>query len=271
MFATWRQNTMFTQLRSASAETDVEPIRAELFSHERLEQHARTLAVAQVVTTAQQKGKSVALRVDTNRKVLHDSLQAIAQAERDQRAITPAAEWLLDNFHVVEEQITDIHDHLPDHFYRELPKLVAGPLAGYPRVYGMSWAFVAHTDSRFVPEQLIGFVSAYQDVAPLTMGEIWALPITLRVVLVENLSRFAKKITNSQRGRELANHYINEIAGTDPSEQSLRLRLPDDPLRQAFAVQLMQRLRDQHPVSSFETNMLTDWLAEQKLTIDELV
>ncbi|MEO5861918.1 MAG: glucoamylase family protein, partial [Burkholderiales bacterium] len=203
--------------------------------------------------------------------MLHDSLQAIAQAERDQRAITPAAEWLLDNFHVVEEQITDIHDHLPDHFYRELPKLVAGPLAGYPRVYGMSWAFVAHTDSRFVPEQLIGFVSAYQDVAPLTMGEIWALPITLRVVLVENLSRFAKKITNSQRGRELANHYINEIAGTDPREQSLRLRLPDDPLRQAFAVQLMQRLRDQHPVSSFETNMLTDWLAEQKLTIDELV
>ena len=98
-----------------------------------------------------------------------------ALAEKDQRAITPAAEWLLDNFHVVEEQITDIHEHLPDQFYRELPKLADGPLAGYPRVYGMSWAFVAHTDSRFSPEQLIGFVAAYQEVAPLTMGEIWAL------------------------------------------------------------------------------------------------
>ena len=251
--------------------SDEEPIRAELFSQERLEQHARTLAIAQVVTTAPQKGKSVALRVDTNRKVLQGSLQAIAHAERDQRAITPAAEWLLDNFHVVEEQITDIHDHLPDQFYRELPKLASGPLAGYPRVYGMSWAFVAHTDSRFAPEQLIGFVSAYQDVAPLTMGEIWALPITLRVVLVENLSRFAKKITNSQRGRELANHYINEIAGADPGEQGLALPLPDGPLRRGFAVQLVQRLRDRHIVTSFETNLLTDWLAEQKLSIDELV
>ncbi len=262
---------MFIQRGTAYAAMDEEPIRAELFSQERLEQHARTLAVAQAITTAPRKVKSLALRVDVNREVLQTSLRAIALAERDQRAITPAAEWLLDNFHVVEEQIADIHEHLPDQFYRELPKLANGPLAGYPRVYGMSWAFVAHTDSRFSPEQLIGFVAAYQDVAPLTMGEIWALPITLRVVMIENLSRFAAKITNSQRGRQLANQYINDIDAVDQRRQRVAAVLPVEPLRRAFAVQLVQRLRDQHRVTSIETNLLTDWLAEQKLSIDELV
>ncbi len=271
MFATWQHNLMFTQRGASSIEKDEEPIRAELFSQERLEQHARTLAIAQVITTAPQKRKPLAFSVESNRTALQSALRAIAQAERDQRAITPAAEWLLDNFHVVEEQINDIRDHFPDQFYRELPKLADGPLAGYPRVYGMSWAFVAHTDSRFAPEQLVGFVSAYQDEAALTMGEIWALPITLRVVLVENLTRFANKITNSQRGREFANHYINEIAGADPQVSGVAMQLPDQPLRRAFAVQLVQRLRDRHITTSFETNLLTDWLAEQKLSIDELV
>ena len=271
MLATWRQNTLFNHRWAPPAALDEEPIRAELFSQERLEQHARTLAVAQAITTAPRKVQSLALQVNINRKILQTSLRAIALAEKDQRAITPAAEWLLDNFHVVEEQITDIHNHLPDEFYRELPKLADGPLAGYPRVYGMSWAFVAHTDSRFSPEQLIGFVAAYQDVAPLTMGEIWALPITLRVVLIENLSRFALKITNSQRGRQLANRYINEIDGADQRGLHVAKALPDEPLRRAFAVQLVQRLRDQHRVTSFETDLLKDWLTEQKLGIDELV
>ena len=262
---------MFTRRWTGSVAMDEEPIRAELFSQERLEQHARTLAVAQGITTAPRKVKSLAQRVKVNQKILKSSLYAVAQAERDQRAITPAAEWLLDNFHVVEEQIADIHEHLPDEFYRELPKLAEGPLAGYPRVFGMSWAFVAHTDSRFSAEQLVGFVAAYQEVAPLTMGEIWALPLTLRVVLIENLTRFAKKIANSQRGRQLANQAINHLAAADQAGTGVAVALPDEPLRRAFAVQLVQRLRDQHRETSFETNLLTDWLAEQKLGIDELV
>ena len=206
-----------------------------------------------------------------NRDELRASLEVITQAERDQRAITPAAEWLLDNFHVVEEQIADIHDHLPDRFYRELPKLAEGPLAGYPRVYGMAWAFVAHTDSHFLSENFVDFVSAYQQVAPLTMGEIWALPITLRVVLVENLCRFAKKITSSQHGRQLANQYSNEIERLELLKHDVRVLLPEPRFRRAFAVQLAQRLRDQHRATSFEADLLKDWLAEQKLSIDELV
>ena len=118
----------------------------------------------------------------------------IARAVDAGGAITPAAEWLLDNFHVVEEQISEIRTDLPPGYYRKLPKLADGPFIGYPRVFGMAWAYVAHTDSHFDSETLRRFVLAYQRQDPLTIGELWAIAITLRIVLVENLRRCARRI-----------------------------------------------------------------------------
>ena len=161
-----------------------DPIRAEIFGIERLEQHAESLAAAQRVMGRSGRGRRLLARVEDNGRVLRESYRVIANAIREERAITPAAEWLVDNFHVVDEQLREIRDDLPPGFYRELPKLAEGPLAGYPRVYGIAWAFVAHTDSRFDPETLRRFVHAYQRVQPLTIGELWAVAITLRVVLV---------------------------------------------------------------------------------------
>ncbi len=125
--------------------------------------------------------------------------RSIAQAVDEGRGITPAAEWVLDNYHVVEEQIREIREDLPPQFYRQLPKLADGPFAGFPRVFGIAWAFVAHTDSRFEPETLRRFVRAYQSVEPLTIGELWAVAITLRIVLVENLRRVAQRIVDQPR------------------------------------------------------------------------
>ena len=149
-----------------------ESIRAELFSAERLEEHAESLAAAQRVTARPITGRSLAVRLKDNESALLESYRAIAGAVGEGRAVTPAAEWLLDNYHLVDEQIREIRDDLPPGYYRQLPKLAAGPLAGYPRVFGVAWAFVAHTDSRFDPAMLRRFVRAYQRVQPLTIGEL---------------------------------------------------------------------------------------------------
>ncbi|MGH6803064.1 MAG: hypothetical protein ACREC3_06825, partial [Methyloceanibacter sp.] len=159
-----------------------DPIRAELFSGERLEEHARSLAAAQPVTPKVAKGNPLAGRLAKNEAVLLHAYRTIANAISEERAITPAAEWLIDNYHVVERQIRDIRSDLPSGYYRQLPKLAEGPFAGYPRVLGVAWAFVAHTDSRFDPEILARYVRAYQEVQPLTIGELWAVAITLRIV-----------------------------------------------------------------------------------------
>ena len=140
-----------------------EPIRAELFSLERLEQHAESLAAAQLVTNEMSRGRPLIPRVLKNGRVLLSSYRAIARAIQDEHAITPAAEWLVDNFHIVDEQLREIQDDLPAGYYRKLPKLASGHLQGYPRVFGVAWAFVAHTDSRFRPRSaapLCGGLSA---------------------------------------------------------------------------------------------------------------
>lgn len=254
---------------------DEVPIRFELFSTERLEQHAISLAQAQKIGRRKQ-GRKLIPRVRENCRVLRDAYEAVAKEVSEQHAITPAAEWLLDNFHVIEEQVSDIHVDFPESYYRELPKLAEGVLEGFPRVYGIAWALVAHTDSRFAPEVLTLFVRAYQSVDPLTLGELWAIPSTLRVLLVENLRRLAVRIMRSQAGRRLADEFVDQIeqviAQTDKPEPTLpEAALPAAPLRQAYAVQILQRLHDPHPGSELSLDFLNEWLREQGITLDELV
>src|SRR5512132_2422035 len=112
-----------------------DPIRAELFGIERLEQHAESLAQAQRVLGESGKGRSLLPRVVDNGRVLREGYREIAKAIREERWITPAAEWLVDNFHIVDEQLREIRADLPPGYYRELPKLASGHLQDYPRVF----------------------------------------------------------------------------------------------------------------------------------------
>src|SRR4029077_16005961 len=109
---------------------------------------AGTLAADQICHPGKRRGRDLLPRLRENARALVRSHLAIAEAGRQTRTVSPAAEWLLNNFHVVEEQVREIQEDLPPGFYRELPKLSSGELEGYPRVYGMAWAFVAHTDRR---------------------------------------------------------------------------------------------------------------------------
>src|SRR5579872_3762421 len=158
-----------------------EPIRAELFSIERLEQHARSLAQAQPVSSDLVGGRTLTSRLAQNERMLAQAYRDIVEVTREGRQVPPAAEWLLDNYHIVDEQIREIKDDLPPKFYRRLPKLRDGPLKGYPRVFGVAWAVVAHSDSALDIQKLTAFIDAYQEVQPLTIGELWAIPITLRI------------------------------------------------------------------------------------------
>ena len=145
--------------------------------------------------------------------MLLSAYRSIVAATDDGRAITPAAEWLIDNYHLVEKQLRQIGADLPPGYYRQLPKLVTGPFAGYPRAFGMAWAYVAHTDSCFDVEILVAYVNAYQEIQPLTIGELWAVSITLQIVLIENLRRLAQQITRSRAARREADGLADRLLG----------------------------------------------------------
>src|SRR5262249_43648125 len=227
-----------------------EPIRGELLSTERLEQFAEVLAAQHSVLPGLRRGKLLLPRLNENGRVLLASYRAIASAIREERTISPAAEWLADNFHIVEDQIREIRDDLPPGFYRELPKLVGGRLGDVPRVYGIAWTYVEHTDSRIDMETLRRFVAAYQTLQPLTIGELWALAISLRLVLAENLRRLAESIVAHRAQRERADAMAEAIRATEEAgtrETDGLRRALRGPLPTSFVVQLLLRLRDHDP------------------------
>ena len=254
---------------------DEKAIREELFSVERLEQHAESLAATQSVSSQPEKGLPLAKRVGDNDEALREAYRVIASAIADKRPITPAAEWLIDNFHLAEDQIREIRTDLPPGYYRQLPKLAEGPFEGYPRIFEVAWAFVAHTDSRFEAEMLRRFVLAYQRVQPLTIGELWALAITIRVVLVENLRRLADLIVGSQSSRDAADVLAERLLGAgirSPEPAAVALRpFINLPLTRSFAVQLVQRLRDEDPAITPALVWLDERLHSQGTNADEIV
>jgi cyclic beta-1,2-glucan synthetase len=233
-----------------------------LFSAERLEQHARSLAKAQRVSHAVRHRRTLPSQMRENSAILVTAFRAIAKSAQFHRPITPAGEWFLDNFHIVEAQIREAKHDLPTNYYRELPKLAAGPLAGYPRVYGIAWALVAHSDSGFDEVRLTRFVKAYQQVQPLTIGELWAIAITLRIVLVENLARLARDIVLRGLMADKADAIADRILGVKGHEgepaHGVSAELASVLLSPAFVARLEQRLRDQ----SDNAAALLRWLDE---------
>lgn len=174
---------------------DAAPFRAEPFGVERLEQHARDLAEALAAATVDgAEDPTFFTRFAANAAALRQANAIISQASQRGEALGQDAEWLIDNFYIVEEQLREIRDDLPRPFYRELPKTAAGEA----RVQALAVELISHTDSVLDEETIVRFIRAFQTVTPLTMGEVWALPIMLRLVLVDNLQRIAAQMLASR-------------------------------------------------------------------------
>jgi cyclic beta-1,2-glucan synthetase len=247
----------------AASKRQAEPlIRAELFGAQRFEEHGRSLAKAQDVQTSSSWNESYSFfpRVQENITSLRHAYDYIATISQNGQYVTPAAEWLLDNFHLVEAQLEQISEGLPRRYYADLPKLANKPLAGLPRVYGIAWAYVAHTDSVLDPDLFTAFLSAYQELSELSLGELWALPTTLRVVLIENLRRVADQIAEGKAAREAAHAVWDApVALREQVLDELLERFSEIGLERTFLTQLWQRMPD-YPNEA--NAMLVRWTAQ---------
>ena len=156
--------------------SDEPPLRAELFSADQMEQHGKVLAGVHRVSVGRAPDHLLA-RLSENETALLHCCKAITGAVKANRRISPAGEWLLDNFYLIEEQIRTAKRHLPKGYSRELPRLARGPSAGLPRAYDIALEAISHGDGWVDPGSLARFVAAYQKVTPLKLGELWAIPI----------------------------------------------------------------------------------------------
>jgi cyclic beta-1,2-glucan synthetase len=255
---------------------DEPPLRAGLFSREQMVQHGKTLAGQHRLGAAKGSNELLA-RLAENERVLVAVRVLLAEALNDDRRVTPAGEWLLDNFYLIEEQIGTARRHLPAGYSHTLPRLADGPSAVLPRVYDIALETVSHGDGRFDMEGLGAFVDAYQTVTPLTIGELWAVPIMLRVALIENLRRVAARIGADRLHRRRADHWADQmtaIAEKDP--KSLILVIADmarsaPPMASAFVAELVRRLQGKTAALALPLTWIEQRLSEDGLTIDRLV
>ncbi len=252
------------------------PLRDELFSADQMEQHGKILASMHQVKPGRPRDRLLA-RLAENEILLLEVHSLVTEAVKVGRRITPAGEWLLDNFYVIEEQIRTARRHLPKGYSRELPRLINCPSAGLPRVYDIALEVIAHGDGRVDPENLSRFVTAYQAVTPLKLGELWAIPIMLRLALIENLRRVAARIAADRLDRNHADFWadqMTEVAAKDP--KSLILTIADmarsnPPMARSFVAELARRLHGHGPALALPLTWIEQRLSESGLTIEELV
>lgn len=264
-----------------------DPIRAELFGLEHLESHARQLAAASKMAPAS-SAHPLLHRFDQNRKQLVRCHRLITEAFRRREAIGSDAEWLLDNYHIIADALREIEVDLPGGYEMQLPKLAGTPLAGFPRVYAIAISLLAHTDCTLDELNLERFVQAYQSIAPLAIGELWAVPIMLRLVLVENLRRLGEQMLRAWSDRRdaeaLAALYRRQTDQPQHSPLSsftewqrvwkngrgalkVRVRQKAEELAsESFVVHLLQSLRDLGPAGAIGVEWLESQLAQQSAT-----
>ncbi|MGA2500361.1 MAG: glucoamylase family protein, partial [Tepidisphaeraceae bacterium] len=213
-------------------------------------------------------------RLAANEELLREAYGLVADAVKRDRRITPAAEWFLDNYHLIEEQIRTARRHLPRGYSRELPQLNNGPSAGYPRAYAIALELIAHVDGRVDAESLRAFVTSYQSVTPLRLGELWAIPIMLRLGLLENLRRVVARVAAGRRDRERAAYWIErmlDVVATAPAEVVLVLAemvKENPPLSTAFISEFASRMQGRGPAVIFALTWLEHRVAEQGQTIE---
>jgi len=252
------------------------PIRSELFSLEQLESYAKTLAKNHQLTI-DKPSEQLLKRLAENEEILLEVHNLLTASAKENKRITPAGEWLLDNFYLIEEQIYTGKKHLPKGYSKGLPQLAKGPSAGLPRVYDLAVELIAHSDGRVDLKSLNSFTAAYQQESELKLGELWAIPIMLRLALIENLRRLAALIAKNRINKNLADYWADQMTETaEKDPKSLILVIADmarygPPLESSFVAELTRRLVGKGAAFSLPISWIEQRLSEKGMTSDELV
>lgn len=260
-----------------STETIQEITAAPANSADKFIEHARDLAGTDTILPGMQAGKPLLPRLLKNGRDLADIRREFEAAVRARQSTPPASEWLLDNYYVVEQHLVQARQDLSNEFYFELPKLAKNPLAGYPRVYSIAIELIGHTDARLTEDALVRFVNAYQEIAALSTGEVWAIAIMLRIALIENLRRlmeWARQEFETQRAANARAEALLAVCNDPGGEFSTALkRLSDDPTSRdpTFLVQLVLRLRDQDPAVAPALVWLEEQMSRAHTTLEALI
>lgn len=249
---------------------------AELLSADQMERHGKILAHRHRVKSGHPRDSLLPM-LDGNEKLLREAYAQLADDAEAGRRIVPAGEWLLDNFHLIEDQIRTARRHLPKGYSRELPYLTGVSPEEFPRVYDIARETISHSDGRVDPENLVRFVESYLSVTPLKLGELWAIPIMLRLALIDNLRQVADRILAARAYHNLAEYWADQmidVASQDPKNLILPIAdmaRSDPPMDVSFVAELTRRLQGRGAALALPLTWMEQQLSESGLTIEQCV
>jgi cyclic beta-1,2-glucan synthetase len=242
------------------------PLRAELFTEEQLEHHALALAKRHSLLSAN-PSEHLLKRLDENESILLEVHAILTDSVKNNIPVVPAAEWLLDNFYLIEEQIYTAKKHLPKGYSIGLPQLLKGPSAGLPRIYDIAVEIISHSDGYANLSSLTKFIHSYQQVNPLQLGELWAIPIMLRLALLENLRRLSIQISVDIANKALATKWADsmlEVVENNPKNLVLviaDMARDEPPMDSSFVAELTRKLQEKGNVFTLALNWIEQRLA----------
>jgi cyclic beta-1,2-glucan synthetase len=256
----------------------VGPIRGEVLGADRLAERARTIAREHRLQPPRtQRGAGPLLeRLESTRGILERAYRVLSEGAERGLDVSPAGEWFLDNFYIMQEHIREVRATLPGSYYQELPKLASGPLVDHPRVYEVAIELIAHTEGHLDLDNISLFVGEYQRVAPLRLGELWAVPAMLRLGLIENIRRMALRLEARLGEVELADRWalrLHEANATSAGALSevLSSFVDNHPtLSPTFVARFLQQLRG-YQANFTPLVWLEQWIAEDGPTTEEAV
>jgi cellobiose phosphorylase len=272
-------NSLKTQLPDVNLPkklTEDKLLRSELFSSKQMRQHGRAIAGTHKLGIGRTSNQLLK-RLTDNEDVLFQVRNILTNAIKDNLSITPAEEWFLDNFYLIEEQVRIARKHLPKVYSRELPHLANGPSENLPRVYDIALEMISHGDGRVDSKTISSFVSSYQTVNVLKMGELWAIPIMLRLALIENIRRIAVRISKDRANRNLADYWAGKMTATaQKNPKNLFLEIADmvrsdPPMVGAFVAEISRQLQGQGPALALPITWIEQRLSEYGQTIKTFV
>lgn len=252
------------------------PMRSDLFTLEQMEQYAQKLAKNHVLIEGR-PSEHLLERLAENENILLEVHELLTETVKQNSRIVPAGEWLLDNFYLIEEQVYTAKKHLPKGYSKGLPQLAKGTSEGLPRVYDIAIEILSHTDGRIDLKTLNSFIGAYQKVTTLRLGELWAIPIMLRLALLENLRRLSTQIALNILNKNLADKWADEMTETaEKDPKNLVVVIADmvrsnPPMDSSFVAELTRRLQGKGSSLALPLSWVEQNLSENGLNSTELV
>ena len=252
------------------------PFRAELYSNVQMKEHGVRVAKSHVIEKEKQSDKVLA-RLDNNEETILTVHKTLVDAVKEKQAIAPASEWFLDNFYLIKEQVTLARKHLPKKYSQTLPILAKGRSEGLPRVYDIALEIISHNDGRVDVNNVTTFINAYQTVNKLTLGELWAVPIMLRLGIIENIRRIASHVAIDRVDKNVAIYWSNqllEIAQKRPADiiivlaEMAKARIE---YSSAFVAEFTRRLQGKGQNLAIPLTLLEQTLLERATSTEELI